>query len=262
MRMTGLVGLLGLWCYDYTQGFLPSRQIMKDFFISYTGCDSAWAEWVAWTLEESGYSVIIQAWDFRVGRNFVLDMQNAVLSAKCTVAILSAPYLRKPFPQTEWAAAFAQDPTSQARKLIPVRIEKVEPPGLLRQIVYVDIFNCDETRAKQRLLSAVKDGRMKPEQIPIFPGQASERVAPQPIPFPATATQALTDSQRRRLHQRRQTLEEERDIRSAKLGLLRKSLAYETQTEVKFQLQAQIQEQEEHLAVLDKELDEIGEQLK
>jgi hypothetical protein len=32
---------------------------MADFFISYTRTDRAWAEWIAWTLEEQGYSIII-----------------------------------------------------------------------------------------------------------------------------------------------------------------------------------------------------------
>ncbi|MBV5337401.1 MAG: toll/interleukin-1 receptor domain-containing protein, partial [Deltaproteobacteria bacterium] len=34
----------------------------KDFFISYTGADKNWAEWIAWQLEEAGYQVVIQAW--------------------------------------------------------------------------------------------------------------------------------------------------------------------------------------------------------
>ncbi len=29
---------------------------MTDFFISYTQADRAWAEWIAWTLEEKGYT--------------------------------------------------------------------------------------------------------------------------------------------------------------------------------------------------------------
>ncbi len=37
----------------------------KHFFVSYNGRDKHWAEWIAWILEEAGYSVIIQAWDFR-----------------------------------------------------------------------------------------------------------------------------------------------------------------------------------------------------
>lgn len=49
----------------------------KNFFISYSGADSTWAEWIAWVLEEAGYTVVLQAWDFRPGSNFVLEMQQA-----------------------------------------------------------------------------------------------------------------------------------------------------------------------------------------
>ena len=158
---------------------------MQDFFISYTGNDRTWAEWIAWVLEESGYSVVIQAWDFRVGGNFVLDMQTAT-AANRTIAVLSKLYLQKPFPQSEWAAAFAQDPTSANRKLIPIRVEDCNPSGLLSSVVHVDVFNCDETEAQQRLLAAVKDGRMKPAQCPPFPGKGVERQVPEQVPFPGT----------------------------------------------------------------------------
>jgi len=29
---------------------------MKDFFISYNSADRTWAEWIAWQLEEAGYT--------------------------------------------------------------------------------------------------------------------------------------------------------------------------------------------------------------
>jgi hypothetical protein len=38
---------------------------VKDFFISYNSADKGWAEWIAWQLEEAGYTTILQAWDFR-----------------------------------------------------------------------------------------------------------------------------------------------------------------------------------------------------
>jgi len=63
---------------------------MKDFFVSHTGNDRPWAEWVAWLLEAAGYSVVIQVWDFRVGGNFVLDMQRATVEATRTIAALSS----------------------------------------------------------------------------------------------------------------------------------------------------------------------------
>jgi hypothetical protein len=42
-----------------------------DFFVSYTSADRAWAEWIAWQLDAEGYTVVVQAWDFRPGRDFV-----------------------------------------------------------------------------------------------------------------------------------------------------------------------------------------------
>jgi len=39
----------------------------KDFFISYTGKDSKWAEWIAWQLEAAKFTLIIQAWDSVAG---------------------------------------------------------------------------------------------------------------------------------------------------------------------------------------------------
>ncbi|MCH7495792.1 MAG: toll/interleukin-1 receptor domain-containing protein, partial [Candidatus Marinimicrobia bacterium] len=83
---------------------------MKDFFISYTQADKSWAEWVAWQLEEEGYTVIIQAWDFHAGSNFILAMDRAAQEAKTTIAVLSPDYLKTLYTKPEWAAALVQDP--------------------------------------------------------------------------------------------------------------------------------------------------------
>lgn len=141
---------------------------MKDFFISYNRADKQWAEWIAWTLEEADYSVVIQAWDFRPGGNFVLDMQRAAAESRKTIAVLSESYLKSSYTQPEWAAAFAQDPQLLERKLIPVRVKDCKPVGMLRPIVYVDLVGLTEAVAKQTLLDSLQE-RAKPEQAPIFP---------------------------------------------------------------------------------------------
>jgi hypothetical protein len=91
--------------------------VMVDFFISYTGADSAWAEWIAFALEEQGYTVTVQAWDFRPGSNFAVEMQKAASQAERTIAVLSPDYLKSGFAESEWSAAFARDPkaTRQTR---------------------------------------------------------------------------------------------------------------------------------------------------
>jgi tetratricopeptide (TPR) repeat protein len=143
---------------------------MKDFFISYTSADRTWAEWIAWQLEEAKFTVIIQAWDFRPGGNFVLDMQQAAADCERTLAVLSPDYLKSLYAQPEWTAAFAQDPTGAKKLLLPVRVRECELKGLLSQIVYVDLVSATEDEAQDRLLKGINRERAKPATEPRFPG--------------------------------------------------------------------------------------------
>jgi TIR domain len=95
---------------------------MKDFFISYTKADQAWAEWIALMLEEAGYSTVLQSWDFPTGSNFALEMQQAASAANRTIAVLSEKHLESAFADSERAAAFAHDPKGKKQKLMPIRI--------------------------------------------------------------------------------------------------------------------------------------------
>jgi hypothetical protein len=144
---------------------------MKDFFISYNGKDKAWAEWIAYQLEAAGYTTVIQAWDFRPGGNFVLEMHKAAANTERTLAVLSQNYLDAEYTQPEWAAALATDPQGKDRTLVPVRIAFCELSGLLAPIIYVDLVGKDKPAALEALLSGVKTERAKPQWSPAFPGQ-------------------------------------------------------------------------------------------
>jgi hypothetical protein len=91
----------------------------KDFFISYNNADKKWAVWIAWQLEEAGFSTILQAWDFRPGANFVLKMQEASKEAERTIAIVSPNYLKAVYTQPEWATAFKRDPQGMSYHISP-----------------------------------------------------------------------------------------------------------------------------------------------
>jgi TIR domain len=166
----------------------------RDFFVSYTKADQPWAEWIAWKLEEAGYSTLIQAWDFRPGGNFVLEMQKAASGTENTIVVLSPAYLQSEFTQPEWAAAFAQDPQGETRKLIPVRIAKCKPTGLLKSIIYVDLVGLPEEDARTALLGAFNT-RNKPTSVPAFPGPPTPQVPHvSPVhPYPgATSTSSAS----------------------------------------------------------------------
>ncbi len=145
--------------------------VERDFFVSYNSADRGWAEWIAWQLEEAGYTTVLQAWDFVPGSNFVVEMDRAAKAAKRTIAVLSPDYVAASFPQPEWGAAFAQDPEGLKRKLVPLRVRECEVTGLLGQIVYVDLVGLDEDTARARLLEGVRE-RLKPLEAPSFPGGA------------------------------------------------------------------------------------------
>jgi len=163
---------------------------MTDVFISYTRSDEAWAEWIAWTLEEAGYSSILQKWDFRPGSNFILEIQRAATQASRTVIVLSGDYLRSIFAAPEWAAAFAKDPSGLAGKLVPVRVAEVDPDGLLGPVIYIDLVGKSPADATAALLAGFKLGRAKPASPPPFPGLAHEAK-----PFPGSAARTTRHNQ-------------------------------------------------------------------
>ncbi len=144
-----------------------------DFFISYTQADRAWAEWIAWLLEEDGHRVLVQAWDFVPGSNWIQRMQDGASRAARTIAVLSTEYLSSVYGGAEWQAAWAADPAGADRKLLPVRVEDCDRPGVLTGVVGVDLFGVPEVKARARLgdmASRAIGGRAKPDSRPAFPG--------------------------------------------------------------------------------------------
>jgi hypothetical protein len=144
----------------------------RDFFISYTGVNREWAEWIAVQLEAAGYTTVLQAFDFRPGSDFVHQMQAAILTAERTVAVLSPAYFASEFSEAEWRVAFANDPSGTLESLVPVRVHPCHPPGLLKTRVYVDMVDADEPTCRQRLLDAVNKDRVRPTTA-WFPGTVS-----------------------------------------------------------------------------------------
>lgn len=146
-----------------------------DFFISRNKADKGWAVWIAWQLDRAGYAVIVQDWDFGSGNNFVLRMQEAITSSNRTIAVLSPDFLKSEFTGPEWAAAFAEDPTGTKQKLIPVKVRRCSPTGLLSQLVWIDLLGLDEPMSRETLLTEIKPGRRKPATAPPFPGKSAGR---------------------------------------------------------------------------------------
>jgi hypothetical protein len=144
----------------------------RDFFVSYTQADRAWAEWLAWELEAAGYTTVLQAWDMPAGTAFVHAMDQAVQTTRHVVLVLSPAYLRSEMAEAEWRPAFKADPTGEQRRLLPVRVEACEPAGLLADRVWIDLVGADEATARARLREEVARalrGPGRPTTAPPFP---------------------------------------------------------------------------------------------
>jgi hypothetical protein len=162
---------------------------MTDFFISYTSADEAWAEWIGHVLEDAGLEVIVQAWDFRPGSNFVLKMLEATASAGRTIIVLSPNYLNSRYAAPEWASAFADDPQGANHKLVPVIVRDCQPEGILKSVVHINLIGLDEVEAARFLLAGVDADRAKPSARPPFPGAGRARPG---APFPGTSSSGDT----------------------------------------------------------------------
>ena len=118
-------------------------------------------------------------------------IQTAVTESQRTIAVLSPDYMTSIYGEAEWRVAFAEDPTGERRRLIPVRVSKFKPPGLLRTRVYIDLVDRGADEARRELLRGV-EGR-RPTTEPAFPGQRQPPSFPGGDPRQAAAQPAAAD---------------------------------------------------------------------
>jgi tetratricopeptide (TPR) repeat protein len=153
----------------------------REFFVSFTGADRPWAEWLLAELDAAGYSSVSQLRDFVAGANFALDMDRAARRARRTLGVLSPHALQAPYVQQEWAQRLASDPTGAQRALVLVQVEPCEPEGLLRPLVHINLVGLDEGSARERLreeLAALVHGERQLSADPAFPGERPTAVVP------------------------------------------------------------------------------------
>jgi WD40 repeat protein len=158
-----------------------------DFFISYTPADEKWAVWIAATLENEGFRTMLQAWDFKLGGNFIDDMDRGLTESTLVIAVLSPRYLQSRYGRMEWQAALRSSPEDPQRRLLPILVEDCELEGLLAPITYVDLAHVfDRRHAEEILLQRVRQslsGRSTPDTPPDFPRTSTSGRRPRRSPM-------------------------------------------------------------------------------
>jgi TIR domain/NB-ARC domain len=171
-----------------------AKRNRSDFFIDYADADAGWAEWVAWQLEDAGYTVVYRARDFGKGLDVVKKTDEEVQRAERVMLLLSPAYLRVHEAQkissmpvsgvSVWTTAFMQ-----SGKLLPLRVRACQLKGLLQPLIPIELADQNEMQARKLLLDGVSRELPIKGEKPPFPGDAQpERDRPV---FPATSRPAF-----------------------------------------------------------------------
>ena len=64
-----------------------------DYFVAYHAADQEWAEWVGRRLQDAGYGVELQSYDYWARSSLILEMFAVSAIADATIALLSPDFL-------------------------------------------------------------------------------------------------------------------------------------------------------------------------
>ena len=124
-----------------------------DFFVSRRGQAANAGQEICNVLAAAGHSVRIQDKDIGPGDNFVAWMDEMLTQCQHFIAVLSRDYIQSKYTRREWTNFLAASEASNgARRLIPFRVEDVEPTGLLAGTVYADLVGVVDPAARRDII--------------------------------------------------------------------------------------------------------------
>lgn len=146
----------------------------QKFFISFNSADRDKAHWIGWTLKEAAQEVAVHDWELPAGGNAPLWMNQKLAWADRLIVVVSPDYLPARYSPMEWAARIWEDSDGSKGAVIPVIVRPTPNlPPLLRGLNRIDLTNCSEDDARDRLLKGV-ERPAPPRRKPSFETVAGE----------------------------------------------------------------------------------------
>ena len=140
----------------------------QKFFISFNSADRTKAHWIAWTLKEAGHEVAVHDWEIPAGGNAPLWMNTKLAWADRLIAVISPDYVPARYSPIEWTSQIWNDPDGTKGSVIPVIVRPTSNiPPLLHDLSRIDLTNCSEAEATDRLIKGV-DMPAPPDLKPAF----------------------------------------------------------------------------------------------
>ncbi|MBI1381652.1 MAG: TIR domain-containing protein [Planctomycetaceae bacterium] len=151
-------------------------------FISYAHADSKAANRVADELRKVELQVWLDASSLQPGQNWVAGIDEALEDAGYLLVLLSSASLASPWVQREWTSMLARQLGGKnGGLLIPLRLEDVRLPTLLKPLQYVDLFPDFESGVRNVvgfLLSQTRPAWLVQEVMKARPTLAEAAIAP------------------------------------------------------------------------------------
>jgi hypothetical protein len=233
-------------------------------FFSYSHKDEALRDELATHLSLMKRRGFIEAWHDReisAGREWANAIDDNLNTADIILLLVSANFLASDYCyEIEMQRAMQRHEARQAR-VIPIILKPVDwsdAPFAKLQALPNNAKAVTTWQDKDEAFLNVVQGirRVVEEMVKSKTSSTASETA-----TPGITSGGLTDSQRRRLKQEEDSLQQQYDLASTKLGKLREAYSIETDTAIKFKLEKQIQESETELNHLNRQLEEIEQKL-
>lgn len=233
-------------------------------FFSYSHKDEVLRDDLATHLSLMKRQGVIEAWHDReisAGSEWANAIDDNLNAADIILLLVSANFLASDYCyDIEMQRAMERHEAKEAR-VIPIILKPVDwsdAPFAKLQALPKNVKAVTTWQDKdEAFLNIAQEIRRVVEDI--AKSKTSSTVSETTIP--AITSGGLTDSQRRRLKQEEDSLQQQYDRESEKLSRLRLAYSIETDAARKFQLEKQIQSSETELNRLDRQLEEIEQKL-
>ncbi len=133
-----------------------------DIFISYSHADKEWGQGeLLPRLEKAGLRVCIDFRDFEIGVPSLVNMEQAVDNSRHTLIVLTPAWVKSEWTEFESLLAGTADPAGRRRKLIPLMLDKCQPPPRIAMLTYADFTEPAKREAEiARLIQSLKPMRV------------------------------------------------------------------------------------------------------
>ncbi|MEM6866797.1 MAG: SUMF1/EgtB/PvdO family nonheme iron enzyme [Cyanobacteria bacterium P01_C01_bin.121] len=146
---------------------------VKDVFISYTSADQAWAEWLAWVLEENDYTVETQSLASKQADNFSQVIREAGREHQQVLLVVSEALLKA---DDASSSPISSNINLGSAFLVPVEVDDCEPPEYIADLKSISLVEKTEVEAEQTLLGAMQT-IFRPGETSTTSAESQEAVA-------------------------------------------------------------------------------------